>query len=86
MGWGCCQGLGVALCSWMCSCLGLGIIQGEAVQGHFQYEYVKRVLKRGIMTGALGCLGFWGIVLFALPCLWQDMGLCSEQGFGASAP
>lgn len=58
MGWGCCQGLGVALCSWVCSCLGLGIIQGEAVQGHFQYEYVKRVLKRGIMTGALGCLGF----------------------------
>lgn len=80
MGWGCCQGLGVALCSWMCSCLGLGIIQGEAVQGHFQYEYVKRVLKRGIMTGALGCLGFWGIVLFASP-------VCGRAwGFGASAP
>lgn len=87
MPWGCCWAL-----LWLCA--GLGIIQGEAVQGHFQPGCLEGILKRGILvavhhersSGMFGLSGH-GAVCPPQPRLFMaGLGLCSEQSPGASAP
>lgn len=77
MAWGCCRGL-VWLCAWlgaillwagdhpgMCWDISNWSISNESYKGASWWC--------SIMPGALGCLGFQGMVLFALPspgCSW----------------
>lgn len=70
MGWGCCWAL-----LWLCAGLAVippRIVQGEAVQGHFQPECLIRVLKRAILVSAhhgrsSGLFGLSGVGLVCPP-------------------